>query len=237
MEQQLTESLEDYLEAIAELIAVEGHAHSKEIAKKLDVKMPSVTGALRQLEQMKYIIYNTHYPVQLTKEGEKIARIVIHRHHVLKNFFAHILGAPLDKASNIACHLEHIVDKKIISRFIILSKAIENRTDAKGLQTYLTEAISFLNKNDSSSYCVLSELRIGENAEVVKFGRNLTDPTTYNITIGKILTLERISLDKTSLQITIDKESLDFPLTFAENLWVKRLSPEIKATKSDSTNS
>ena len=42
---QLTESLEDYLEAIAELIEVEGHAHAKEIAAKLNVKMPSVTGA------------------------------------------------------------------------------------------------------------------------------------------------------------------------------------------------
>ena len=38
----LTASLEDYLEAIAELISCEGHAHTKEIAKKLNVKMPSV---------------------------------------------------------------------------------------------------------------------------------------------------------------------------------------------------
>ena len=56
----LTESLEDYLEAIAELSAVDGHAHTKEIADKLKVKMPSVTGALRQLAEMKYIVYNTH---------------------------------------------------------------------------------------------------------------------------------------------------------------------------------
>ena len=45
MPEQLTESLEDYLEAIAELIEIEGHAHAKEIAAKLNVKMPSVTGA------------------------------------------------------------------------------------------------------------------------------------------------------------------------------------------------
>ena len=49
---QLTASLEDYLEAIAELTAVDGHAHAKEIAVRLNVKMPSVTGALRQLDQM-----------------------------------------------------------------------------------------------------------------------------------------------------------------------------------------
>ena len=63
---QLTESLEDYLEAIAELIAVEGHAHSKDIAAKLHVKMSSVNGAIRQLEKMNYIVYSTHYPVSLT---------------------------------------------------------------------------------------------------------------------------------------------------------------------------
>ena len=43
MSLHLSESLEDYLEAIAELIMVEGHAHTKRIAEKLDVKMPSGT--------------------------------------------------------------------------------------------------------------------------------------------------------------------------------------------------
>ena len=43
MTKKLSASLEDYLEAIAELCAAEGHAHSKEIAQKLSVKMPSVT--------------------------------------------------------------------------------------------------------------------------------------------------------------------------------------------------
>lgn len=38
MPENLTESLEDYIDAIAELTAVEGHAHSKEIAAKLHVK-------------------------------------------------------------------------------------------------------------------------------------------------------------------------------------------------------
>ena len=52
MAKQLTESLEDYLETIAELIAEEGHAHTKKIAERLNVRMPSVTSILQQLEQM-----------------------------------------------------------------------------------------------------------------------------------------------------------------------------------------
>ena len=55
MAKKLSASLEDYLEAIAELCSKEGHAHSKEIAEKLSVKMPSVTEALRQLVEMGYI--------------------------------------------------------------------------------------------------------------------------------------------------------------------------------------
>ena len=90
--QQLTESLEDYLEVIAELIAVEGHAHVKEIAARLNVKMPSVTGALRQLEKMNYINHKTHYPVQLTEKGRIVAEEVIYRHGILKRFFSEILG-------------------------------------------------------------------------------------------------------------------------------------------------
>ena len=114
MNRKLSESLEDYLEAIAELIAVEGHAHTKEIAGKLNVKMPSVTGALRQLEQLGYITYNTHYPVSLTREGELVAGKIVRRHRALTRFFSSILGLPHDKASETACRLEHAVDEETV---------------------------------------------------------------------------------------------------------------------------
>ena len=155
---QLTESLEDYLEAIAELIEVEGHAHAKEIAAKLNVKMPSVTGALRQLEKMGCIVYSTHYPVQLTAKGRLIAHDVIRRHGILKRFFSEILGLPQDKASETACRLEHIVDADTIRRFVLFSEAIGKRTDAHALQIYLTEALA------RPELKVLSECIPGEKA-------------------------------------------------------------------------
>ena len=153
---RLSESLEDYLEAISELIAVEGHAHTKEIAEKLDVKMPSVTAALRQLDKMGCIVYNTHYPVQLTEKGREIAEDVIHHHSVLKKFFSEILGLPLEKASDTACRLEHLIDCDTISRFILFSEAIAKRTDARALQTYLTEAMSL------PGLAVLSDCKPGD---------------------------------------------------------------------------
>ncbi len=225
MNLQLTESLEDYLEAIAELIAVEGHAHTKEIAEKLNVKMPSVTGALRQLERMGCIVYNTHYPVQLTPQGKEIADRVVKRHRILKQFFSGILGLSMEKASETACRLEHAVDEETIERFILFSEAIENRYDARSLQTYLTEAMAYLGREKFRTVCVLSELRPGERAVVELFSRNLADNIPYGIAIGNPLVLDGVSLDKTLFQVTVSGQPREIPLHQAENIWVRRPAP------------
>ena len=221
---QLTESLEDYLEAIAELIAVEGHAHAKEIAAKLNVKMPSVTGALRQLEKMGCIVYNTHYPVQLTEKGRLIAEDVMHHHETLQKFFSEILGLPLEKASDTACRLEHLIDCDTISRFILFSEAIEKRFDARALQTYLTEAMSM------PGLAVLSDCKPGETVVVEKFGRNLAPPPGHSfgghgqipLKPGDAVTVEGFSLDRSGVRVTVDGNTLDIPTPQAENIWCRR---------------
>ena len=214
---QLTESLEDYLEAIAELIAVEGHAHAKEIAAKLNVKMPSVTGALRQLEKMGCIVYSTHYPVQLTEKGRLIAEDGMHHHETLQKFFSEILGLPLEKASDTACRLEHLIDCDTISRFILFSEAIAKRTDARALQTYLTEAMS------RPDLVVLSDCKPGKTVVVDHFGRNLAQNSVKGLKNGSTVTLEGFSLDRSSVRVSVGGKSLDIPTPQAENIWCRPL--------------
>ena len=69
----ISSSLEDYLEAIAEIIEEQGHAHTKEIADHLKVKMPSVTNALQALSARGLIHYQSHSPVFLTPAGAETA--------------------------------------------------------------------------------------------------------------------------------------------------------------------
>ena len=216
----LSESLEDYLEAIAELIAVEGHAHTKDIAEKLNVKMPSVTGAIRQLKALNYIIYNSHCPVMLTAEGKAIAEDVMHRHKVLKEFFAEVLGLPVAKASDAACHIEHVVDGDAIRRFVIFSEAIEHRSDAEKLRTYLSEAMSNLETTGEAELAVLSEFKVGDSLEVKRFGRNLSDTAKIGVSVGDHLTIEGVSLDKTSLRLSRGGVPMELPISIAENIWV-----------------
>ena len=224
----LSESLEDYLEAIAELIIVEGHAHTKRIAEKLDVKMPSVTAALRQLDKMGCIVYNTHYPVQLTEAGKELADQVVRRHRILKKFFGEILGLPPDKASETACRLEHAVDEETIERFILFSEAIENRSDARSLQIYLTEAMAALNEDNFRQICVLSQMQPGDTGTVTKFGRNIEDRMKPEIAAGEPFEVQGVSLDKTDWRISLSGKILNIPLAVAENLWVRRTGPDYK---------
>ena len=223
IEPRLTESLEDYLEAIAELIAIEGHAHTKDIAEKLNVKMPSVTAAIRQLQKLKYITYNSHYPVQLTPAGKAIADDVIHRHKILKAFFSEVLGLSVSKASETACHLEHIVDADTIQRFVIFSEAIHNRCDAQKLRTYLSEAMSMLQLPESDAVTLLINFNSGDKVTIQKIGRNLNGIDNIGLVVGDVVTLDGVTLDKTSLRIQKDGHSLEIPLQIAENIWAKTM--------------
>ena len=220
----LSESLEDYLEAIAELIAVEGHAHTKEIAKKLGVKMPSVTGALKTLVDKKLIEYTTNRPVVLTEAGQHAAERVMYRHQVLSRFFVDILGVPVQKGTDTACHLEHVIDEDTVERFVLFSKALQNRTDSQKLKTYLTEALGVLGRGEASNVCVLNELAIGEKAVVERFGRNLGEHVSIGLKIGETVVVSSLSLDKTLLSLVVGARNLELPISIAENVWVKKVN-------------
>ncbi len=222
MNRRLTASLEDYIEAIAELTAVEGHAHTKEIADKLKVKMPSVTGALRQLAAQDFIIYNTHCPVELTPSGKVYADKIIHRHAALKKFFGDVLGLPADRASETACKLEHDVDEEAVERFIIFSEALGKRSDAVSLQIFLTEAMSNLGDPDYRKLCVLSDLSPGDEAVIERRGRNLRESEGTSLSAGDAVRLESVSLDKSAWNFLVSEKSVRLTQQEAENIWCKR---------------
>ncbi len=114
----LSSNLEDYLEIIYNLSQGEPHVHLVDIAKALDVKKPSVTSALNILKEQKLIVYEKYKPVNLTKKGLELASQIQGRHRVLKNFFIDILGVEAERAEDVACKMEHIVDDDICEKFL-----------------------------------------------------------------------------------------------------------------------
>lgn len=86
-------SLQDYLEAIFNIVSEKGGVRAKDIAKYLGVKAGSVTTALQTLAKTEHINYQPYEIITLTSEGLEEAKEVILKHEVLKDFFVQILGA------------------------------------------------------------------------------------------------------------------------------------------------
>ncbi|MFI3290891.1 MAG: metal-dependent transcriptional regulator [Opitutales bacterium] len=124
-ETHFSESIEDYLEVIYSLSPGEEHVHLVDIAKKLNVKKPSVTSALNILKEKDLIVYEKYKPVTLTEKGEALAIKIQEKHDLLKKFFTEILGVESSKANNIACKIEHLIDEGIASKLASFIKAQE----------------------------------------------------------------------------------------------------------------
>lgn len=210
---QLTASQEDYLEAIAELIAVEGHAHTKDIAGKLHVKMPSVTGALRQLEKNGCIEYRTNYPVQLTPLGEQLAADIMRRHRMLKQFFSGLLGLSPEKASETACRIEHLVDSGTIRRLSLFTDAVINRTDAESLRRFLARAMQHQDDPDKSQWQPLTVFLPGEQITIRQTG------SCTALAEGDTVIPEGLTLDRTGIRLLRNGTPAILPLKEAENVW------------------
>lgn len=116
--EQLSESLEDYLEIILALEKVNKVARTKDIAEKMGVQRSTVTGTLKSLSEKGMINYEPYSFITLTKKGAKIAKDVTRRHTILKDFLYRVLQLDDKNADNTACRMEHAMDKKSFERFV-----------------------------------------------------------------------------------------------------------------------
>jgi DtxR family Mn-dependent transcriptional regulator len=115
---ELSASLEDYLEAIHQVIAERGEARAKDIADRLGVAASSVTNALHGLVKRELIHHAPYDPIALTDEGARIAGDVVHRHEVLTHFLTDVLAVDAQTATACACKMEHVVGDAILDRLI-----------------------------------------------------------------------------------------------------------------------
>ena len=105
---QLTQSREDYLETIYELIEANAVARVKDIAAKLNVRKPSVHCAINELKKHGLVEQEAYGYVTLTEAGTVEAQKVVRRHEILREFLL-LLGVPPEVAERDACAMEHIL--------------------------------------------------------------------------------------------------------------------------------
>jgi len=125
---QLTQSREDYLETIYELIKENAVARVKDIAAKLDVRKPSVHSAINELKKRGLVEQEPYGYVTLTELGMEEAKKVVRRHEILREFLL-LLDVPLDVAERDACAMEHLLSQETydaIDRFSAKKRKAES---------------------------------------------------------------------------------------------------------------
>src|SRR5258707_13014392 len=83
-----SQTAEDYLERIQELIEEKGYARVVDIASSLQVKQASVTSMVQKLGELGYLNYEKYRGLMLTEKGKQAATNIQRRHETLSRCFS-----------------------------------------------------------------------------------------------------------------------------------------------------
>ncbi len=215
---QLSASLEDYLEAIYNIIQEKNAVRAKDIAKRLRVSNASVTGALRMLTKRNFLNYAPYDVITLTPEGERMAREIVRKHEVLKDFFVKVLSVDAVQADEAACRLEHGIPAEIVDRLVKFIEFLEicplgGQKLVDGFRRHLQCGIS-----DNCDLCV--QLAHDLAAKEASSPEKVKKKSLAKMTPGK-----RGIIKKIKAKGTLRKRLLDLGLLPGSVVEVERMAP------------
>ncbi len=140
----LSDSLQDYLEAVYLLVQRHGVARMKDIAALVDVSRSSATGAVQALAERGLVNHDPYQYVTLTEAGAEAGQQLLRRHRILKAFLMKVLGLGEAKAEAVGCKMEHAIKGEVLERFLRFLEFTQRREGpdgslAEAFQAYLAD--------------------------------------------------------------------------------------------------
>lgn len=109
-------SVEDYLKAIYHLTEGGGAASTTDIAQRLGIAAPSVTGMVKRLDEQGLVRHEPYRGSELTPQGRRYALRTVRRHRVLEAYLVAFLGYDWGTVHEEAERLEHAVSDVLVER-------------------------------------------------------------------------------------------------------------------------
>ena len=110
------ESVEDYLEKILMLKEQQENIRAIDLAAFMSFSKPSISIALKKLKNYGYVTVDEEDGyINLTEEGERIARSTYERHKVISSVLIH-MGVSEETAMEDACAMEHIISEETFEK-------------------------------------------------------------------------------------------------------------------------
>ena len=129
-----SQSAEDYLERIHELIEEKGYARVVDIASSLHVKQASVTSMVQKLGELGYLHYEKYRGLVLTPKGLEVACRIQKRHETLSRFFS-LFGLSAETQQRDIEGIEHHLSPATVAVLADLAEFFE--TNPETLQKFL----------------------------------------------------------------------------------------------------
>jgi DtxR family Mn-dependent transcriptional regulator len=241
---KLTSAMEDYLEAIYHLERERRIARVRDIAQKLNVRMSSVSAALKTLGSRELIKYDPHQFITLTEKGLLRAKEIVRKHEILKRFLARILQIEESIAEDNACRIEHHLDPEVIEKLIRFVEMVElcpvetfkrfekHSKTCENCEPCLEEARRKLTdrtkaqQNAMEAGLTLSEASIGDQLVVQSIAGTVETRDMFakdGLEMGAIITIEKIDNTERVVTLIINGYHIPLQLTEAKKVFVKPL--------------
>ncbi len=129
MDIKLSPSKEDYLKTIHLLKNQRGSVRVKDIAEKLDITMPSVSSAIKNLEKKGLVSHPRYDLVALTNQGSQIAESITMRHCIIRDFLSNVLELDTEIAEKDACVMEHSISPETLEKLVLFLEDEDKKGD------------------------------------------------------------------------------------------------------------
>ena len=132
--------VEDYMKVIYRL-SENDQVRGVDIAREFGVSKPTVSVALRKMEDSGLIKVQMSRCIELTEEGERIAREITERYDAIYGFLIGI-GVDEQTACEDACRMEHGLSDASLAALKELRQYLQSVSFAKDLQSNKPKADS-----------------------------------------------------------------------------------------------
>ncbi|MFP4646663.1 MAG: DtxR family transcriptional regulator [Candidatus Bipolaricaulota bacterium] len=231
----ITQSAEDYLEAIYRLLAQKSKATTNDIASQLGVKASSVTEMLDKLKERGYVNYEKYCGTTLTDEGREVAKNVSEIHENVRKFLE-LIQVPPGQADEDACKIEHNLSEVSIDQLSKFLNFVEEcpKDEVQWLKHFYhySETLEFPPEYDretegekemtATTEKKLSELDYGESGTIKKIEEGLKDEIlSRGIREGKELTMETKQPIEGPVVFTVERSTTSIGLKLAKKITVE----------------
>jgi DtxR family transcriptional regulator, Mn-dependent transcriptional regulator len=107
---------ENYIKTIYALSQATGEVYVSDLARKLEVKQPTINSMVKKLAAKKLVSYAPYKGIRLTEKGKKEALFIIRKHRLSELFLVKIMGLGWEEVHEIAEELEHVNSQRFYNR-------------------------------------------------------------------------------------------------------------------------